>query len=114
MDAEVDENFIDEVAERYLQSQLAAAAAAGENNQALALRFLKDSFILSLKMVVQYYDGILPEGESLPLAISHLSQSSEAEAQELCQRFVSAGWLTSEFELSPTGRALLPDLEILD
>ena len=109
-----DERFLEALTQEQLQKQYQAAAEAGLSPAETEAKFQQQNFILSMKLLLNHYDGILPEGEAMPLCLAHLTDSSETESHQILAAFISRGWLDSEYALCEAGRLLLGDLDLPD
>lgn len=112
MSTTADEHFLETIAQEQLHKHIQAAEARGLNQAELDAHFEQQNFILSLKLLLNHYDGILPDAEALPLCLAHLTLAPVAEAMQIVKGFIERGWLSQEAELTTSGRALLSDLDL--
>jgi len=109
-----DESFLEALTQEQLQKQLQAATDAGLSPAETEDRFQQQNFILSMKLLLNHYDGILPEGEAMPLCLAHLTEITETESQRILSEFMRRGWLDRDYALVEAGLSLLRDLDLSD
>ncbi len=107
-----DESFLEDLTQEQLRKQLQQAENEGLSAAERDARLEQQSFILSLKLLFNHYDGILPEGEAMPLCLAHLTQINAAESQQILSGFIRRGWLDRDYALSEQGQWLLQDLDL--
>ncbi len=101
-----DEAFLDSVVESYLQKQIATGASQGKSTAEIEQSLNAASLVMTVKMLMDWNGGEMPEGPELIWGLGDLTGASEAECRDICRVFVAAGWLDAAYTLTETGRRL--------
>lgn len=104
-----DEELLDDFINRYLQKQIAQGTSSGMDTEAIEAAMEAPSFILTIKMLRNYFCGELPvgDGPDIVAALAVVMQETPAEAQAILERFVTKTWLNADFSLAPAGFLLV-------
>lgn len=106
-----DEELLDEFAERYIQryiqEQIQQQPASGINVKDIESNLDAPSFILSIKMLRNYLAAEVPGGETVVESLAEVMQETPDQSREILARFVARGWLSSDYQLTPAGLALV-------
>lgn len=104
-----DEELLDNFVNRYLQKQIAQGASSGMDAESIEAAMEAPSFILTIKMLRNYFCGPLPAAapQEVVDALAVVMQETPAEARAILGRFVAREWLNTDFTLTPSGFLLV-------
>lgn len=102
-----DKELLDDFVNRYLSKHIAQGTASGMDAQAMETAMEAPSFILTMKMLRNYYCGPLPSGREVIDSLAEVMRETPEEAQAILERFVARDWLNSDFTFTPSGLLLV-------
>lgn len=106
------EELLEGFVKQYLSKHIAQGTSSGLDAQSIEATMEAPSFILTIKMLRNYYCGPLPAGSDIVASLAQIMQETPPEAQAILDNFIARGWLNPDFTLTPSGLLLVgPDGE---